>query len=141
MNVNINFFYQGTASLVLEGTDKMVTLSGRQETPWIDIITFRGDSITYRFEAETDGEHPDGGSLMEDSGDDDWGFRFTVRTVSQYCREHNVFVQRYDLVFRRKIYQKDIPGIIIVFLNILRTSRMTQLPCISLHELLHYICY
>lgn len=58
----------------------MVTLTGRQETPWSDVITFRGDSVTYRFIAETDGEHIAGGSLVDDPGVDDWGFRFTVST-------------------------------------------------------------
>lgn len=60
----------------------MVTITGREEMPWSDIITFRGDSVTYRFQAESDGERAGGSSLMDDSGADDWGFRFTVRQIT-----------------------------------------------------------
>ncbi|CAM9107710.1 unnamed protein product, partial [Ectocarpus fasciculatus] len=70
---------EGTASLVLEGKDKMISLTGQQEAPWGDVITFRGDSITYRFVAQADGEVAVANSLV--TGDpevDDWGFRFTV---------------------------------------------------------------
>lgn len=73
---------QATASLVLEGKDKMISLTGQQEAPWGDVITFRGDSITYRFVAQADGEVAVANSLL--TGDpevDDWGFRFTVRAA------------------------------------------------------------
>lgn len=58
----------------------MISLTGQQEAPWGDVITFRGDSITYRFVAQADGEVAVANSLV--TGDpevDDWGFRFTVR--------------------------------------------------------------
>lgn len=68
---------------MLEGKDKMISLTGQKEAPWSDTITFRGDSITYRFVAEHDGEVGTANSLM--TGDalvDDWGFRFTVSANS-----------------------------------------------------------
>eukprot|EP00903_Cladosiphon_okamuranus_P019656 g18070.t4 len=69
---------EGAASLVLEGKDKMISLTGQKEAPWSDTITFRGDSITYRFVAEHDGEVGTANSLVTDFQLDDWGFRFTV---------------------------------------------------------------
>lgn len=78
---------QGTACLVLEGKDKMISLTGRQEASWGDVITFRGDSISYRFVADTDGDDGAGKSLVDDAGLDDWGFRFTVRMATENQRE------------------------------------------------------
>lgn len=78
---------QGTACLVLEGKDKMISLTGRQETSWGDVISFRGDSISYRFVADTDGDDGAGKSLVDEAGLDDWGFRFTVRMATENQRE------------------------------------------------------
>ena len=64
----------------------MVSLTGQKEAPWSDTITFRGDSITYRFVAQRDGEAGTDNSLVTgDEQADDWGFRFTVsyRTHSE----------------------------------------------------------
>lgn len=71
--------HQETASLVLEGKDKVISITGQKEAPWGDVITFRGDAITYRFIAETDGKVGAANSLgTSDPQEDDWGFRFTV---------------------------------------------------------------
>lgn len=71
--------HQDAASLVLEGKDKMISITGQKEAPWGDVITFRGDAITYRFVAETDGKVGAANSLAtSDPQEDDWGFRFTV---------------------------------------------------------------
>lgn len=57
----------------------MISITGQKEAPWGDIITFRGDAITYRFVAETDGKVGAANSLATaDPQEDDWGFRFTV---------------------------------------------------------------
>lgn len=77
---------QGTARLVLEGKDKMVSLTGREETSWGEVITFRGDYLSYRFVADTDGDKGAGASLVDDAGLDDWGFRFTVRMARENAR-------------------------------------------------------
>lgn len=71
--------HQGTANLVLEGKDKKVSMTGQEEAHWGDVITFRGDVITYRFVAEADGKADAANSLAtSDPQEDDWGFRFTV---------------------------------------------------------------
>lgn len=69
---------QGIASLVLEGKEKTVSLTGQQESTWSDSITFRGDSVTYRFSADEDGNIGQTALLVDDPELDDWGFRFTV---------------------------------------------------------------
>lgn len=57
----------------------MVSLTGQKEAPWSDIIIFQGDSISYRFFAQSDGEAGSAQSLATaDPEVDDWGFRFTV---------------------------------------------------------------
>lgn len=67
------------ASLTLEAKDKAITLTGRQESSWNEVITFHGTTITYRFVAKEDGDKEGDGSLINSPGADDWGFRFTVR--------------------------------------------------------------
>ncbi|CAM9591597.1 unnamed protein product, partial [Scytosiphon promiscuus] len=67
------------ATLILEGKDKMVSLTGQDEAPWSDIITFHGDSISYRFVAQSDGEAGSAQTLGTAYPEvNDWGFRFTV---------------------------------------------------------------
>ncbi len=57
----------------------MISLTGQKEAPWSDTITFRGDSMTYRFVAQSDGEAGSAKSLVNgDPQAEDWGFRFTV---------------------------------------------------------------
>lgn len=75
----MRWFGQGTASLVLEGKDKMISLTGHQEAPWSDVITFRGDTINSRFVAETDGHRVADSALAGDPEQENWGFRFTVK--------------------------------------------------------------
>lgn len=85
-------FGQGTASLVLEGKDKMISLTGQQEAPWGDVITFRGDTINSRFVAEADGHRVAGSVMAGDPEQENWGFRFTVRIAFKIdvCRKlHN----------------------------------------------------
>lgn len=57
----------------------MISLTGQKEAPWSDTISFRGDTMTYRFVAENDGEVGSASSLVNgDPHAEDWGFRFTV---------------------------------------------------------------
>ena len=75
----MRWFGQGTASLVLEGKDKMISLTGHQEAPWSDVITFRGDTINSRFVAEMDRHRVADSALAGDPEQENWGFRFTVK--------------------------------------------------------------
>lgn len=82
-------FGQGTASLVLEGKDNMISLTGQQEAPWRDVIIFHGDTINSRFVAETDGHRVGDSAMAGDPEQDNWGFRFTVRIALKIdvCRK------------------------------------------------------
>lgn len=57
----------------------MVSRTGEQEDLWNDAISFRGDSVMYRFVAKEDGKAGARGSLVDGPDVNDWGFSFTVR--------------------------------------------------------------
>lgn len=60
----------------------MISLTGQEEAQWGDTITFRGDSVAFRFVAEADGGlGAEGSAVMGGSELEDWGFRFTVRII------------------------------------------------------------
>lgn len=69
----------------------MISLTGQKEAHWSDTITFRGDSITYRFVADHDGEAETANSLVTgDAQVDDWGFRFTVSATRQHLESSDL---------------------------------------------------
>ncbi|CAM9123344.1 unnamed protein product [Choristocarpus tenellus] len=65
-------------ALTFIGTDKNFSVSGRNESDWDSVVTFRGDTISYRFSTNTEEEGRPKGSLVEDLVTDDWGYRFTA---------------------------------------------------------------
>lgn len=76
----------------------MISLTGQQEAPWSDVITFRGDTINSRFVAETDGHRVAESALAGDPEQENWGFRFTVRVYfniqnDNYCYNVGVTAQ------------------------------------------------
>lgn len=85
---------QGVASLVLEGKDKTLTLSGHEETLWTETIVFRGASITYRFTATADGVGDESRAIIDGAEASDWGYRFSVSILQGVVEDVRKAAQR-----------------------------------------------